>query len=185
MNDFVTYLGFYIPDGWSYSGRKDEGTRMVCPLEHGWWIALCLYNIVAAHREWRNALTGSFGFSDPYEMMQLKFDRKEDAIRFCETQGRYWQKWLFVGFKYEVDELPPQFPPQFKQYADKIQSPVILTKMREVIFDRLLLCNRWDRRKHVPSGHMNKHGMLTGLTDIIMILLMRNGMLPDFRKTYL
>lgn len=57
-------------------------------------------------------------------MMQLKFERKEDAIRFCETQG----------FKYEVEELPPQFPPVFKQYADKIQPPAVLSKMRAVAF---------------------------------------------------
>lgn len=56
-------------------------------------------------------------------MMQLKFERKEDAIRFCETQG----------FKYEVEELPPQFPPVFKQYADKIQPPAVLSKMRAVV----------------------------------------------------
>ncbi|KAK8830579.1 hypothetical protein WA577_004309 [Blastocystis sp. JDR] len=73
-----------------------------------------------AHREWRNPQTGNWGFSDPYEMMQLKFDRKEDAIRFCKTQG----------FNYEVEELPPQFPPVFKQYADKIQPPAVLSKMR-------------------------------------------------------
>ena len=77
---------------------------------------------VAAHREWRNQLTGQQGFSDPYDMMQLKFDKKEDAIRFCKTQG----------YDYVVEELPPQFPPVFKQYADKIQPPAILAKMREV-----------------------------------------------------
>lgn len=79
---------------------------------------------IAAHRQWRNQLTGNWGFSDPYDMMQLKFERKEDAIRFCETQG----------FKYEVEELPPQFPPVFKQYADKIQPPAVLSKMRAVAF---------------------------------------------------
>ena len=57
-------------------------------------------------------------------MMQLKFERKEDAIRFCQTQG----------FNFEVEELPPQFPPVFKQYADKIQPPAVLAKMRAVIY---------------------------------------------------
>lgn len=78
---------------------------------------------LATHRQWRNQLTGNWGFSDPYEMMQLKFEKKEDAIRFCKTQG----------YKFEVSELPPQFPPLHKQYADKIQPPAVLAKMRAVM----------------------------------------------------
>ena len=45
-----------------------------------------------------------------------------NLIRFCQTQG----------YKYVVEELPPQFPPVFKQYADKIQPPAVLSKMRAV-----------------------------------------------------
>ena len=90
----------------------------------GWPIVRdgCVGSRLAAHREWRNQFTGQQGFSDPYDMMQLKFDKKEDAIRFCKTQG----------YNYVVEELPPQFPPVFKQYADKIQPPAVLSKMREV-----------------------------------------------------
>ena len=95
---------------------------MVCTLEEWSYSINLIFNLIAAHRQWRNQLTGNWGFSDPYDMMQLKFERKEDAIRFCQTQG----------FNYEVEELPPQFPPVFKQYADKIQPPAVLSKMRAV-----------------------------------------------------
>ena len=95
---------------------------MVCTLEEWSYSIYLIFNLIAAHRQWRNQLTGNWGFSDPYDMMQLKFERKEDAIRFCQTQG----------FNYEVEELPPQFPPVFKQYADKIQPPAVLSKMRAV-----------------------------------------------------
>ena len=95
---------------------------MVCTLEEWSYSINLIFNLIAAHRQCRNQLTGNWGFSDPYDMMQLKFERKEDAIRFCQTQG----------FNYEVEELPPQFPPVFKQYADKIQPPAVLSKMRAV-----------------------------------------------------
>ena len=103
------------PSPGMFAGRRTVGIALVC-------------DGIAAHREWRNDLTGNWGFSDPYEMMQLKFDRKEDAIRFCKTQGFY----------YEVEELPPQFPPVFKQYADKIQPPAVLSKMRAVVEEGLI-----------------------------------------------
>ena len=47
------------------------------------------------------------------------------------------------------------------------------------------MSSSWDLRRLVPFGHMSSHGILTGSTDIILITLMRSGMPPDFRETYL